>query len=679
MRSNLRWLFPALAIAAASCSDDETGERRLVVLFTTDEHSQLFASAPEQDDFPLPSTPGTGALQGGVARRMTILAAERAAARARSVETITVSAGDFSQGSLASAAWLATSPELVMMKRMGYDAVALGNHEFDLGPGALAQAIASAGDALPPLVLTNLTFDPDDARDDALAGLYGPGQAIAPYRVLTTASGLRVGIVASMGVAAGTVAGSAPPVTFWTGETNEARFSSVALAVFSAAKHLREVERVDAVILLAHGGIGPTPLAPGEDELLAEKVLGIDLVVSGHSHRATPEPRMISAYGREIPVVQAAAYGREVGRVELVFRDGVAVPSLDPAATAFLPVDDRTLPTTDAAFLGELHALTMGFLESGVPGSPAPSFLEATLSRVLGTTVTDDPARLGDLWFTPLGKTAFDVIGLAPGETNAMNLDADAMLAAAAANGFPDTVAALQASGPIRGDLRVGASGDITFADVYQVAPLGGDPTAGTDLNAVPGYPLVRVLVPTAALRAAIEGTLQQALLDGDFFVGASGLLVHYDMTRPPFDPATQVGPGWVTSMSIVNGETVTKLYDVDDPTFAQFASFAQNPADPTWVQPIVTTYYVASFASAFGIPLVDPTDGQLISPTNPLADTILRRGDESAVKDHESLAAFVKAACEGNSADPGFLPAIYSSAFPSRMIDCTGGCASAQ
>jgi 5'-nucleotidase/UDP-sugar diphosphatase len=544
MRSKLYWLLStaALGIAAVSCSDDDdVVERRLVVLFTTDEHSQLFAAAPEKDDFPLASTAGTGALEGGVARRMTILAAEREAARARSADVITLSAGDFSQGSLASAAWLATSPELVMMKRMGYDAVALGNHEFDLGPGALAQAIASAGDAAPPLVITNVNFDPDDARDDGLAALYGPDKAIAPYRVVTTASGLRVGIVASMGVAAGTVAGSAPPVTFWSGDTNEARFASVATAIFAAAKHLREVEHVDTVILLGHGGIGATP-ETGEDELLAQKVLGIDLVVSGHTHRSTPAPRMIAAYGREIPVVQAAAYGREVGRVELVFRDDSAVPTLDAARTAFLPVDDRTLPTDDAAFVQELYALTMGFLESGIPGDPGPSFLEATLSRVLGTTEADDPEQLGDLWFKPLGKTSFDVIGLAPGETNAMNLDADSMLAAA--NGFAPTVAALQASGPIRGDLLVGATQEITFADVYRVVPLGGDPTAGTDLNAIPGYPLVRVLVPTAALRAAIEGTLQQSMLDGDFFVGASGLVVRYDLTRAPYDQAALGGAG---------------------------------------------------------------------------------------------------------------------------------------
>lgn len=694
MRSTPRWLFAAaLAISIAGCKEEDKGaEHRVVVLFTTDEHSQLFATAPELDDFPLRQTAGAGTLVGGVARRAAILDAERTAAHARGAETLTLSAGDFSQGSLASAAWIATSPELQLMKRMGYDAVALGNHEFDLGPRALAAAIsaAEAQGGFPPLVLTNLFFSAESSADDGLADLYGPDptKPIAPYRVLHTGHGLRIGIVASMGVEAGTVAGAAPPVTFWsaTATTNAARFASVAAAIQGAVNALREVEKVDAVILLGHGGIGASPTAPGEDELLALQLQGVDLVVSGHSHRSTPAPRLVFASGRVVPVVQAKAYGQEVGRVELVFQDDGDAPRpyLDPAGTRFIPVDDRTLPTSDAALLGQLYALTIGYLEVGNPAVPAyPSFLEETLSTILGTPVVDDPAVLGDLYFRPLGKTDFDVVGLAAGETNGMNLDTDALLAAGRA--FPANpgnppVVAIQASGPIRGDLRVGATGDITFADLYRVVPLGGDPTVpdpATDPNAVPGYPLVHALIPTAALRGVIEGTLQQSLLNGDFFVTASGLKVKYDMTRPLYDPAASggVGPGWVTYMALFDGTTETRLYEPGDPALAATAGFAVNPA--TSVQPAVTTLYVASFASAFGVPLLNDLTGQ---PYASLAEAVVRRPDGSAVKDYEALAAYVKAECDGNAARAGFLPSRYDAStaegfVPRRMIDCTGGC----
>lgn len=685
MRSTLRWLFPAvLALFLTGCptADEETGGRRVVVLFTTDEHSHLLAIAPEVDDWPLPSTAGTGALVGGVARRFTILEAERAAAAARGAETITLSSGDFSQGTLASAAWLATSSDLVLMSRMGYDAVSLGNHEFDLGPAALAAAIGTAATsgALPPLVLTNLNFSASTA-DDALEGLYGPGNLVAPSRVITTASGIRIGVVGSMGVAAGTVAAGAAPVTFWSGANNDQRFLSVVAQLQPAITALRTgANPVDAVILLGHGGIGPAGGEVGEDEALAGYLSGVDLVVSGHTHRSMPAPRFVHGPGGKlVPVVQAKAYGREVGRVELVFPDDPARPvRLNEGRSAFIPVNDTVLPTTDAGIVGELQAV-MGYLEAGNPAVPAyPSFLEETLSTILGTPVTDDPGVLGDLYFHELCQTTFDVVGLAPGETNAMNLDADAMLAAAFAEGQPGLVA-LQASGPIRGDLLAGETGAITFGDLYRVVPLGADPTVNplTDPNALPGFPLVRALIPTAALRGALEGTLQFSLLDGDFFVAPAGMVVRYDMSRAPYDqtatvcfpggPTLPAGlcPGWVTYMALDDG---TVLYDVSRP----FPHFGPTVDPASHVLPVVTTWYVASFASTFGVPLLDMT-GQPTTPTG----AIIRRGDGSSVKDHEALGAYVLGACAANG---GFLPSTYDAATPAgtvprRMIDCTGGC----
>jgi len=687
MRSTLRWLFPAvLALSTAGCpsADKSAGEgRHVVVLFTTDEHSHLFAFSPELDDSTAQAA-GTGSLLGGVARRKTILDAERAAATAKGADSITLSSGDFSQGTLASAAFIATSPELVIMKRLGYDAVSLGNHEFDLGPKALAGAISAAATAgqLPPLVLTNLYFSSTSSADDELKAVYDAG-LIAPSRVLTTPGGLKIGIVASLGVSAGTVAGGAPPVTFWAAgaTTNDQKFGSIVVAVQTAVTRLRQVDQVDAVILLGHGGIGKPGAKVGEDEALAGYLTGVDLVVSGHTHLNTPEPRIIyGPGGKAVPVVQAKAYGREVGKVELVFPDDASRPvRLDPAGTEFIAVNDTVLPTADAAFLGELYALTMGYLEVGNPLDPSyPSFLEDTLSTVTGTTVTDDPGVLGDLYFYPLCETDFDVVGIARGETDAMNLDTDAMLAASVANGTPAQVA-LQASGPIRGDLRVGRTGFIGFGDLYAVTPLGVDPTAPDptgDPNAVPGFPLVRAIIPTAALRAAFEGTLQYSLLDGDFFVAPSGLVVKYDMSRAAFDQTAVCNlgvaglcPGWVTYMALPSG---TVLYDAANPDLAAFDYFAINPA--THALAVVTTLYVASFASTFGVPLLDPANPA--APITPVA-AIMRRGDGSAIKDHESLATYVLDECAANG---GFLPSRYDATttegtLPRRMIDCTGGC----
>ncbi|HSN13498.1 MAG TPA: hypothetical protein VLT61_02635, partial [Anaeromyxobacteraceae bacterium] len=229
MRSIARSLLAAaVAVSLASChkSHDPEGPR-VTVLFTTDEHSHLFAVAPEVDDFDLATgtiktSAGTGKLRGGIARRATILDAQRAAAAGRGSEgTLTLSAGDYSQGSLSGAAHLMTAPDLVALNLLKYDAVAVGNHEFDVGSGGLAMSIGKAGAKLPPLVLTNVIFSPGNASSDALQSVYGTANAIAPYRVIPLPSGRKIGVVAWMGVDAGTSAAGAAPVRFWSASATD--------------------------------------------------------------------------------------------------------------------------------------------------------------------------------------------------------------------------------------------------------------------------------------------------------------------------------------------------------------------------------------------------------------------------------------------------------------------------
>ncbi len=706
MRSISRSLLTlALVLAVAGCKNTkkDKNERRVVLFFTTDEHSQLYASSPELDDFlMLPGATGTGTLKGGVERRMTVLQQQRDAVQARRdggerIASLTFSSGDFSQGSLASAAWLAQSPELATMSRMGYDAVSLGNHEFDLGAKALAAAILGAGTELPPLVLSNL------ANPAELAPMYGEGRPVAPFRTVNAANGLRIGVVASMGVEAGTVAGAAPPNAFWSAgaTTTEDQFRSVVAQVQAAVDTVRG-RGVDAVVLLAHGGIGADAMHPGEDEMMAFALKGVDLVLSGHSHAFTPQPRIVYGSGTAVPVVQPMPYGRNVGKVELVFVDDDSAPRpyLDPNGTQFFDVDDRVAKTTDTAFVNDLLTRTIGFLEFGLDGPTStalPSFLESTLSKVTGATVHADPLHAGNLWNFPMGyglpqgcKLAFDVTEESAGESNAMNLDADAIRAVVSENA-PTEIGA-QAFGPLRGGLFRGTTSEIGFADVYHMAPLGGDPTAvapadmnpltnpvgvQTYLNQIPGYPLVRINIPSVAMRLVFEGTLQAAIaLNGDFFVGTSGLVVRYDLTRTPFDtsavdlanPATLLAPGWVTFMQLEDG---TVMYDVTNASWQPYGYFNPVMLAPTSFRSVATTFYVAKFASAFGIPIYDGAYQQITTDAG-LAGAIVRRTDTSDIKDYEALGQFIRAECVANA---GFLPDEYNLPVPRRVVNCSGGC----
>jgi 2',3'-cyclic-nucleotide 2'-phosphodiesterase (5'-nucleotidase family) len=651
-------LVLAACVALAGCKQEKKASRRLQVLVTTDEHSHLFAFSPERDDFPLPTGPGSGALVGGIARRAAVLDAERDAARTRGVDTVTFSVGDFSQGTLATAAFLMTSPDLGALKAMRYDAAMLGNHEFDLGPAALAYSIsaAQARDALPPLVLSNAVFDPG-AGDDALEALYGDDQPIAPWRMITTLGGLKVGVVGVLGPGAAKVAAGAAPVTFLQDEADP--ITAIVLKVQPIVNALREVHRADYVIVLSHGGIGRT--APtGDDEKLAALLSGVDLVLSGHSHYAPDAPRMVANVdGREVAVVQPAAYGREVGRVELLLEDGRS--RLDPARTAFLAIDDTIAPTGDPKVLGELDGV-VDVLESYPLPGVGVSFLAATLAGVTGGPVAH--ATRGDLYFKTLGHTTFPVVGLAPGETNGMNLDTDAMLATARTL-VPgeETVAALQASAAVRADLVPGATGALSFADLYRMAPMGVDPSSATG---TPGYPLVRFHVTTVELKDALEASLLQSMLDGDFFIGVSGLRVEYDKTRAPLDPSDPTGPGWIVRLAKVDdsGAETEVLYDATRPAAERWGTTMLS------LQPIVTTWQIGAYAAQFGVTPRTATG----AATTLAASVVLGPDGTTHLKDHQALAGYVYALCGGGA---GNLPSRYDAttpegAVPRRMV-CTG------
>ena len=665
----------SVSLAALLASATGCKPRALVVLSTADEHSHQFAFAPELDDYPLRHAVGDGALEGGAARRATVLARERALAARFGVDTITVSAGDFSQGTLAQVPFTATNPDLVMLARLHYDAVAIGNHEFDLGIPALAAAITAAGSRvprLPSLLLSNATFS-GTAGDAPLAALFGERGAARPVvrsKVLTTPSGLKIGLVSQLGPAAAGVAPLAAPLRFAGAASyadKPAAIAAIAGQLQAEIDAMRTTEKVDAIVLLGHGGVGGSPAARGDDELLAAALRGVDLVVSGHTHLRPDAIRYVTDLdGRKVPVQQPAPFGREVGRAVLVF-DG-ARPTLAPALSAFLPVDTTVRPSTDPAVQGELDGV-IAALETHTPAGP--SFLEATLTVVNGgIPVVDDPGVLGDLYYKVLGHTGFDVtglrglqVGVQPGETNALNLDTDAMWAVA--NGFSTTATstevAVQASGPIRGDLREGATGQLSFADIYNVVPLGGDPVEHS-----PGYPLLRFYLGAAELWGAFEYTLLASTQDSDFYLSPAGLEVVFDRSGTPFDPATRTG-GWITRMTLVDRAGVrSAIFDK-----------ALSPATGGWlIDPrtrlvsVVTSLYVAAFAQSAGITPRDATGAPLAN----LLDAILLGPGGFHWKDHQALALYIASTCRANG---GTLPATYdeqslAGRVPRRVL-CTG------
>ncbi len=156
----------ALFLPGAQSAAPE-GKKTFTILHTNDMHSSFIGMGPAADYTPF--SLNDEATRGGWAR-LSALIASRKAARKGQGPVLVLDAGDFSMGTPFGAATRETGGELQLMHRMGYDATTFGNHEFDLGPDGLGQAIRVARKAgrTPAVLASNTNVA---AADPTLADL----------------------------------------------------------------------------------------------------------------------------------------------------------------------------------------------------------------------------------------------------------------------------------------------------------------------------------------------------------------------------------------------------------------------------------------------------------------------------------------------------------------------------
>lgn len=617
--------------------DDD--DRRLVVLFTSDEHSHQFAFSPERDDWPLAEAAGTGSLVGGIARRATVLSRERKAAADAGKATITLSSGDNQMGALPHIAFESASLDYRALHALGYDATTLGNHEFDLGPKALANAISKAKEAgeIPAIVASNLFFSDEDDRDDELAALFGDSddKPIRPYRVLTASNGLKIGLVGYMGVNASHVAKDKAPVMFSERALEEGQDPSDADLVLPKlyadlqpiVDKLRDDESVDIVIAMSHAGIvDPKNPESGEDYRIAANVSGIDLIISGHEHSDDAEPIVVKneASGRDVVILNGSSYGRHVGRIEIVVpEDGSQPISFDFDSHALLPITDKELP--DMAFAPNLEAMVASVEAAGkVDGV---SYLERLLSRVEGEPITasDKP---GSLYFHTIAETGFDL----PKAHGLLALTADAMLAAV--QDIAPTQISVQSNGVVRAGLLKGATGNISAADAFAVLPLGKSPKDDSL-----GFPLVRAHLNAFFIRAVFEFASARGPTNSQFDLIPGGLLVEYDCARDPVQSQFDLldsKKGRVMRMSIDTDPS--DGYEQFDRVIYDRNDSSQN-APNTELFSVITSSYIAEFAGDVGADLLDE-----MGEKTTIEESIVYRADDSELKEIEGFMSYLKA-----------------------------------
>ncbi|MCQ2174602.1 MAG: metallophosphoesterase [Bacteroidales bacterium] len=246
--------------------------RRLVILHANDTHSHFEVERA-----------GSKAGLGGILERAAFVDSVRTADGAGNV--LLLHAGDFSQGS-SYFTELGGMLEVEMLDAMGYDAVTLGNHEFDNDVDALAGRLAKLKHT--QVVCANLDLS-----------MFELGRYVKPYAVFER-GGFRVGVI---GIDARLVGNVTRAVTDHLVQLDDAS------VVNRWARHLRENERCNLVILLSHRGYS-------EDQELVPQISGVDFVIGGHSHTFVDDVLYVrDADGKSVGIVSDGFWGIQMGKL----------------------------------------------------------------------------------------------------------------------------------------------------------------------------------------------------------------------------------------------------------------------------------------------------------------------------------------------------------------------------
>jgi 5'-nucleotidase / UDP-sugar diphosphatase len=473
----------------------QAGPAALTIVHTNDLHSHLLGGVANLDYSP--DKTDDDQTRGGWARIATVIKNVR---QERGNPVLVLDAGDFLMGSLFHLLSREEAFELRLLKHMGYDAVTLGNHEFDLKPAGLVRILTTAEkyQQIPTIVCANLIFNPEEKADDSLQQVFEDG-LIKAYTILERGD-LRIGIFGIVGKDAAEVAPFASPVTF----------KDPIETATAMVDRLRNIEKVDLVICLSHSGLSSEP-KHSEDEILAQKVDGIDIIISGHTH--TKLDRVLNV--NDTLIVQAWDYGRQVGVLDV---------TVDAGSVA---VDTYQAITIDDKIAGDKQTTRL-----------IQSFKDQIEQQVL--------AELELGFDQVVAHTAFDLT-IDTRESNLGNLIADSIRWYINRNDSDPAVTqhpvqiSFISNGVIRDPITGGKTGDVAASDVFRAIPLG----IGFDEPETMGYALVSFYIHPAELKKAFEILTSIYPLKGsDYFLQFSGARIVYNPKRMIFDRVTHIEIG---------------------------------------------------------------------------------------------------------------------------------------
>ena len=324
-------MLPAAALAAEA----DTGEKHLTILGTSDMHGNIWGFSYEDN---------SETANNGMARLYTYIQQ----VRAENPNTILIDAGDDIQGTIMTDDIYNKTPEephpvITAMNYMGYDAMTLGNHEFNWGIPTM-QTILSQAEF--PVLAANVT----DADGELVTG--------AGWTIVER-DGVKVAIIGVV----------TPDVPIWDGGKegiDEATYEAANVAVSAAIDEIGE--EADVIVVSAHMGMyAEFDEENGSDS--AQKILDdnpeIDVLQVAHNHVVVNEKQGDTVIGG------VRNGGRDIARFDLTLD---ADNNVVDATVEIVDMTDVTpsQEIRDIPLVAEAHQKTIDYIAGGTDESGEP-------------------------------------------------------------------------------------------------------------------------------------------------------------------------------------------------------------------------------------------------------------------------------------------------------------------
>ncbi len=361
--------FLALALAARA------EEARISVLATTDLHGNIlsydyYAAQP---------------VQRGLAKIATLIHA----AQAENANNLLIDCGDTIQGTALELVYqqyvqtghlplrldfagapLARDPMMLAMNELGYDAMVVGNHEFNFG---LKNLLGARAQAKFPWLSANIQTEAGAAA-----------KPFAPYLIKTVA-GVKIAVIGL----------TTPFIPQWEEEAHYHgyRFEPIVETARRVVAELRAREKPDLIVVAAHSGLDRNlttdQAATGTSRenamyQVATEVPGIDAIVFGHTHE-----QLAGANIGGVTLLQPKNWGISLGRLDFTLaRESGGAWKVQSKSSRVIPVTAATQVDPKVAAIAQpYHDLAERYLNTPVAQSSVA--LDARLSRVEDTALID--------------------------------------------------------------------------------------------------------------------------------------------------------------------------------------------------------------------------------------------------------------------------------------------------